>query len=293
MGVMRDAVRVDLIVDSRCLLGEGVTWDELTQTLIWVDIDGKQLHRLNSAGQHVVQSLAHSASVVVPIRDGGLLGVSGLDIGVLGDDGEVGDLIATLPPNGDGNANDGRCDPQGRLWIGTVDRSGKNDGGLFCVDSDGVLIKVRDGRALSNGIDWSPDGRKCYHVDSLHRTVDEMILNSDGLPEKVRTLAHFDAIPDGLSVDIDGGIWIALWDGGAVMRLTPEGEIDRRIEVPGGWITSCAFGGPDLRTLYITSARIDLDPDVAKTCPSAGGLFACDVGVSGRGYTPFGKVPGA
>lgn len=288
---MRDAVRVDLIVDSRCLLGEGVTWDELTQTLIWVDIDGKQLHRLNSAGRHVAQSLAQSASVVVPIRDGGLLGVSGLDIGVLGDDGELSDLIATLPANGDGHANDGRCDPQGRLWIGTVDRSGNNDGGLFCVDSDGVLIKVHDGRALSNGIDWSPDGRKCYHVDSLHRTVDEMTLNSDGLPEEVRTLAHFDAIPDGLSVDIDGGIWIALWDGGAVVRLTPEGETDRRIEVPGGWITSCAFGGPGLRTLYITSARIDLDHDLAKTCPSAGGLFACDVGVSGRGYTPFGKVP--
>ena len=288
---MRDVVQVDLVVDSQCLLGEGVTWDNSTQTLLWVDIDNSQLFRLHADGKHEVQSLAQSASVVVPTRDGGLLAVSGLGVGVLGDDGEVADLIASLPADGDGRANDGRCDPQGRLWIGTVDRSGKNAAGLFCVDSEGAIVKVRDGRALSNGIDWSPDGSKCYHVDSLHRTVEEMTLNSDGLPEEVRTLASFDAIPDGLSVDIDGGIWIALWDGGAVVRLMPDGRIDRRVEVPGGWITSCAFGGRDLQTLYITSARIDLDPEIAKTCPSAGSLFACDVGVSGRGYTPFGKIP--
>jgi sugar lactone lactonase YvrE len=288
---MEIAAQIDLVVDCRCLLGEGVTWDDATQTLLWVDIENSQLFRLRTDGTHEVQSLAQSASVVVPTRDGRLLAVSGLGVGVLGDDGKVGDLIASLAADGDGHANDGRCDPQGRLWIGTVDRSGKNAAGLFCVDSEGAIIKVRDGRALSNGIDWSPDGGKCYHVDSLHRTVEEMTLNSDGLPAEVRTLASFDAIPDGLSVDIDGGIWIALWDGGAVVRLSPDGKIDRRIEVPGGWITSCAFGGRDLRTLYITSARTDLDPEIAKTCPSAGSLFACDVGVSGRGYTPFGKIP--
>ena len=288
---MQDAVRVDLVVNSHCLLGEGVTWDDATQTLLWVDIENSQLFQLRTDGTHEVQSLAQSASVVVPTRDGRLLAVSGLGVGFLGDDGKVRDLIASLPADGDGHANDGRCDPQGRLWIGTVDRSGKNAAGLFCVDSEGVLIKVRDGRALSNGIDWSPDGSKCYHVDSLLRAVEEMTLNSDGLPKEVRTLANFDAIPDGLSVDRDGGIWIALWDGGGVVRLTPDGKIDRRIDVPGGWITSCAFGGPDLRTLYITSARIDLDPVIAKTFPSAGSLFACDVGVSGRGYTPFGKIP--
>jgi len=291
MKAMRDAVRVDLVVDSHCLLGEGVTWDDATQTLLWVDIENSQLFRLRTDGTHEVQSLAQSASVVVPTRDGRLLAVSGLGVGVLGDDGKLGDLIASLPADGDGHANDGRCDPQGRLWIGTVDRSGKNAGGLFCVDSEGAIVKVRDGRALSNGIDWSPDGSKCYHVDSLLRTVEEMTLNSDGLPEEFRTLASFDDIPDGLSVDRDGGIWIALWDGGGVVRLTPDGKIDRRIDVPGGWITSCAFGGPDLRTLYITSARIDLDPEIAKTFPFAGALFACDVGVSGRGYTPFGKIP--
>ncbi|MEI6742964.1 MAG: SMP-30/gluconolactonase/LRE family protein [bacterium] len=288
---MRDVVQVDLVVDSQCLLGEGVTWDESTQTLLWVDIDGRQLHRMDSSGRHEAQSLVAPISVVIPTRDGRLLAVSGLGVGFLGDDGVVVDLIASLPADGDGHANDGRCDPQGRLWIGTVDRSGKNAAGLFCVDSEGAIVKARDGRALSNGIDWSPDGSKCYHVDSQHRTVEELTLNSDGLPAEVRTLASFDAIPDGLSVDIDGGIWIALWDGGAVVRLTPDGKIDRRIEVPGGWITSCAFGGRDLRTLYITSARTDLDPEIAKTCPSAGSLFACDVGVSGRGYTPFGKIP--
>ena len=122
---MRDVVQVDLVADSQCLLGEGVTWDDSTQTLLWVDIENSQLFRLHADGTHEVRSLAQSASVVVPTRDGGLLAVSGLGVGFLGDDGKVGDLIASLPADGDGHANDGRCDPQGRLWIGTVDRSGK------------------------------------------------------------------------------------------------------------------------------------------------------------------------
>lgn len=288
---MGDVVQVELIVDCRSLLGEAVTWDALTQTLLWVDIDGCLLYRLHTDGRHEVNTLAAPTSVVVPTANGGLLAVSGLAVATLGADGRLGETTAILPADGDGRANDGRCDPQGRLWIGTVDRSGDNRGGLFCVDDSGLVTKVRDGRALSNGIDWSPDGSKCYHADSLHRTVDELTLNSVGLPSSVRTLATFESIPDGVSVDADGGIWVALWDGGGIVRLTPDGKIDRRVDVPGGWITSCAFGGRDLRTLYITSARVDLNPEQTRTFPSAGSLFACDVGVAGRGYTPFGRLP--
>ena len=287
---MGGATQVDLIVDCQCLLGEGVTWDDKTQTLIWVDIDGRQLHRLHSSGRHEVQNLVAPTCVVVPTVAGGLLAVSGLAVANLSAEGVLSESIAKLPADGDGQANDGRCDPQGRLWIGTVDRSGNNRGGLFCVDDSGVVIKVRDGRALSNGIDWSPDGTKCYHADSLHRTVDELTLDNNGLPKSVRTLITFDSsLPDGVSVDAEGGIWVALWDGGGVVRLTPDGKVDQRIDVPGGWITSCAFGGRDLRTLYITSARVDLDSERTEMNPSAGSLFACDVGVAGRGYTPFGS----
>lgn len=282
---------VEAVVECQSLLGEGVTWDAATSTLLWVDIDGRILHQMSEDGRHDRRALAATTSVVVPTRSGELLAVSGLSVGLLGQDGALGVVVADLPPDGDGRANDGRCDPQGRLWIGTVDRSGEHRGGLFCVDSSGGVRKVRSGRALSNGIDWSPDGTKCYHVDSLRRTVDELVLDQAGLPVTERTLATFDVLPDGLSVDAEGGIWVALWDGGGVVRLTAAGDVDHKIEVPGGWITSCAFGGADLRTLYITSATVDLDDARRRSSPAAGSLFACRPGVAGRGYTPFGRPP--
>jgi sugar lactone lactonase YvrE len=281
---------VDLVVECRSLLGEGVTWDATTSTLLWLDIDGCLLHRLHGDGRHEQNQLTAPTSVVVPTRTGELLAVSGLRVGTLKASGDIGPVLAELPPDGDGRANDGRCDPQGRLWIGTVDRSGDHRAGVFCVADSGVVRQVRSGRALSNGIDWSPDGSKCYHVDSLHRTIDELSLDESGFPVSERTLATFDELPDGVSVDMDGGIWVALWDGGGVVRLSPRGAIDYRIDVPGGWITSCAFGGADMRTLYITSASVDLDDARRSAHPAAGSLFACQPGVAGRGYTPFGTA---
>ena len=283
---------VDLVVECRSLLGEGVTWDAATSTLWWLDIDGRLLHRLFSDGRHEEVAVSSPTSVVVPTSTGELLVVSGLEVGILSDSGAIGSVLAELPPDGDGRANDGRCDPHGRLWIGTVDRSGEHRAGVFCVDDSGFVRRVRSGRALSNGIDWSPDGSKCYHADSLHRTVDELTLDDKGFPVSERTIATFDELPDGVSVDMEGGIWIALWDGGGVVRLSPSGEIDCRIDVPGGWITSCAFGGADLRTFYITSATVDLDDARRHANPSAGSLFACRPGVAGRGYTPFGTPQG-
>lgn len=283
---------VDLVVECRSLLGEGVTWDATTSTLLWLDIDGRLLHRLHSDGRHAAVVVSSPTSVVVPTSTGELLAVSGLEVGMLNASGAIGSVLAELPPDGDGRANDGRCDPHGRLWIGTVDRSGEHRAGMFCVDDSGFVRRVRSGRALSNGIDWSPDGSKCYHVDSLHRTVDELTLDDKGFPVSERTIATFDVLPDGVSVDMEGGIWVALWDGGGVVRLSPSGEIDCRIDVPGGWITSCAFGGADLRTLYITSATVDLDDARRRANPSAGSLFACRPGVAGRGYTPFGTPQG-
>jgi len=283
---------VDLVVECRSLLGEGVTWDATTSTLLWLDIDGRLLHRLHSDGRHAAVVVSSPTSVVVPTSTGELLAVSGLEVGMLNASGAIGSVLSELPPDGDGRANDGRCDPHGRLWIGTVDRSGEHRAGVFCVEDSGFVRRVRSGRALSNGIDWSPDGSKCYHADSLHRTVDELTLDDNGFPVSERTIATFDVLPDGVSVDMEGGIWVALWDGGGVVRLSPSGEIDCRIDVPGGWITSCAFGGADLRTLYITSATVDLDDARRRANPSAGSLFACRPGVAGRGYTPFGTPQG-
>lgn len=282
------AVRV--VVDSRSLLGEGVTWDAASGTLIWLDIDGQLLHRLDSDGNHTSQRLPSLTSVVVPHRTGGLIAVAGLEVRRLDGDGAFGDLVATLPADGDGRANDGRCDPRGRLWVGTVDRSGQNRAGLFRVDESGEVELMLPGRALSNGIDWSPDGRRCYHADSLLRRIEVIELDEDGSPTSTHEFARFSTMPDGLSVDADGCVWVALWDGGGVQRFRPDGQLDRTMTVPGGWVTSCAFGGDALRTLYITSARTDLGDEARHAFPHAGSLFAVEVDVAGRGYTPFGRV---
>ena len=286
---MKHESNVDVAVDCRSLLGEGVTWDANSDTLLWLDIDQRLFHRLHTDGRHESTLLERTTSVIVPRRGGGFLAVAGLDVVAMDERGRFEAVIATLPPDGDGRANDGRCDPQGRLWVGTVDRSDARRAGLFRVDDSGDIVRVLSDRALSNGIDWSPDGRRCYHADSLLRRIDVVLLDEGGLIREVREFARFTAMPDGLSVDEEGGVWVALWDGGAVQRFDPDGRLDRTLPVPGGWITSCAFGGAELRTLYITTARADLDPDALGRHPHAGSLFAVDVDVAGRGYTPFGS----
>jgi sugar lactone lactonase YvrE len=236
-----------------------------------------------------VRQLESASTLVVPDEYGGLIGTRANNVVALADDGREERVLATLPTTGDGRTNDGRCDPRGRLWVGTVDRSGHNEAGLFCVDAAGTVTRVRDGVGLSNGIDWSPDGRRCYYVDSATRRVDVFELGDDGLPTGWRPLVETDFTPDGLTVDADGGVWVAAWDGGAVHRFTPDGRLDRTVEVPGGFITSCAFGSAT--TLFITSARVELADEQLVRQPRAGGLFAVDVGVTGRGYTPFKSPP--
>jgi sugar lactone lactonase YvrE len=286
---MRQQSAVGVVVDCRSLLGEGVTWDAGSRTLLWLDIDQRLFHRLHEDGRHECTTLERSVSVVVPRRGGGFVAVAGCEVVTLEEDGRFGPVIATLPADGDGRANDGRCDPHGRLWVGTVDRSGARQAGLFRVDDSGEVVKVLSRRALSNGIDWSPDGRRCYHADSLLKRIDVLHLDAQGLPEETREFARFESMPDGLSVDEQGGVWVALWDGTAVQRFDADGRLDRTLSVPGGWITSCAFGGTGLRTLYITTARVDLDADTLHRHPHAGSLFAIELEVAGRGYTPFGS----
>ena len=278
----------EAVVECACDLGEGPTWDAARQRLLWLDIDGQVLHQLSVEGHHTAVAIDQRVSAVVPDVDGHLVAVAGLTVARLDEDGRVGAVLATLPPDGDGLSNDARCDPKGRLWVGTVDRSGEMQAGLFCVSADGTIRQVRDRVALSNGIDWSPDGRSCYYVDSLLHRVDKLHLDDEGFPIRTETLVEVDAIPDGLSVDAEGGVWVALWDGGAVHRYSPTGSLDRIVKVPGGFITSCAFGGPEGTTLFITSARGGLPETDLRSQPQAGALFGVDVGVAGRGYTPFG-----
>lgn len=284
----RTPITADLAIDCGCLLGEGPTWDASGARLLWLDIDGRKLHQLGETDEHTTNDLDNRVTAVAPHAMGGLAVAVDCSVVHLDEQLRVTETIAALPRDGDGFTNDGRVDPLGRLWIGTVDRSGAQQAGLFCVDAEGSVTKVLDGVGLSNGLDWSPDGRICYYVDSFEHTVRSLHLGPDGLPERVETFARIEATPDGLTVDSDGGVWVALWDGNAVHRFTPDGRLDRVVEVPGGFITSCAFGGQDLATLYITTARDGLSAEELQRTPSAGGLFTADVSATGRGYTAFG-----
>lgn len=283
---MTNVTTADLVVDSACLLGEGPTWDGHDRLLLWLDIDAQMLHLLDADGVHTSVALDARVTAVVPHAHGGLIAAADCAVAHLDEHGRLGAVIAPLPSAGDGVTNDGRCDPSGRLWVGTVDRSGERRAGLFCVSPGGSVTTVRTDVGLSNGIDWSPDGRTAYYVDSFARCVQRLHLDEAGLPVRSDVLVDVDAIPDGLTVDADGCVWLALWDGGAVHRYRPDGRLDRVVNVPGGFVTSCAFA--DDTTLYITTARIDLPEDGLREHPHAGGLFAADVGVTGRGYTAFG-----
>lgn len=278
--------RAHVAVDTRCTLGEGPTWDVARRRLLWLDIHAQDLHEW-SDDRHRVTALGQRATAVAPSSDGRLVAVVGTSVVVLDAAGRITTTVADLPPDGDGTANDARCDPRGRLWVGTVDRSGARRAGLFVVSADGAVRKVRGGCGLSNGLDWSPDGSTCYFADTFAHRVHRLHLDLDGLPESSSVLFETDLLPDGLSVDADGGVWVAFWDGGAVHRYTPEGHLDHVVEIPlGGFVTSCAFGGTDLRTMFVTTATGSGDD--ASVDEHAGAVFAVDVGVAGRGYTAFG-----
>lgn len=157
--------------------------------------------------------------------------------------------------------NDAAVAPDGSLWTGTMRYDEAPGGGtLSRIAPDGTAATVLDDVAVSNGTGWSPDGRLMYYIDSPTRSIDVFDVGADQLPINRRKLASVDeGFPDGLTVDADGCVWVALWDGGAVRRYTPDGELDRVIELPVLRPTACAFGGADLTDLYITTARTGLE----------------------------------
>ncbi|MEU6320098.1 SMP-30/gluconolactonase/LRE family protein [Streptomyces sp. NPDC047009] len=251
----------EVAVRAEAALGEGPTWDTGARRLIWVDILGSRVHTYDPASGHrtVMATEQHvgaakprvGGGLVVNLRDGvGLYGPGGRDFRWL--------LREPVPGR---RANDAAVAPDGSLWAGTMRYDEAPGGGsLSRIAPDGTVRTVLDDVAVSNGTGWSPDGRLMYYIDSPTRRVDVLDVGDDGLPLDRRPLARVDrGFPDGLAVDADGCVWVALWDGGAVHRYTPSGELDRVLELPVPRPTACAFGGADLADLYITTARTGPD----------------------------------
>ena len=181
-----EVVSPEVAVACACELGEGPTWDAAQERLLWLDIDAQVLHQIGGGGHHTTTTLQRRVTAIVPDRQGGLVGAVDGTVARIDESGRIGSVIATLPSAGDGVTNDGRCDPLGRLWIGTTDRSGARRAGLFCVGADGSVVTVREGVGLSNGLDWSPDGNVCHYVDSFAGCIENLYLGREWSATAVR-----------------------------------------------------------------------------------------------------------
>jgi len=271
------------------LLGEGPVWSERECALYWVDIKGAKLRRYSVDTGAVTswQLPAEVGSFALRARGGAVVALrTGLHLL----DFDSGRATKICDPEGDrpdNRFNDGKCDCRGRFWAGTMrDDENAAEGSLYRLDADHSCTKMLSGVICSNGIGWSPDGATMYYTDTWARRIDAIEFDPEtGTLGPRRVFVRDDVpgegVPDGLTVDREGGVWSAKWDGWRVVRYAPDGSVDRIVATPVQRPTSVAFGGADLDTLYVTSARIGLDPAALRQAPQSGGLFALDPGVRG------------
>jgi sugar lactone lactonase YvrE len=267
-------------------LGEGPVWDAAGQALYWIDGPPGRVHRLDAAGRHAAWDAGQPVGAVFPRAGGGLL-VAARD-GFLALDPASGAVTMLAPVESgrpENHLNDGACDRAGRLYAGTMAADETpGAGALYRLDPDLSVTRLLTGIGISNGIGWSPDERLMYYVDSLAYQVDVFDYDpATGAIEGRRRLASVgqgEIMPDGLAVDAEGGVWVAQWGGGVLFRYHADGRLDRTVQFPHAHVTSCAFGGPDLDRLYVTTA--------AGPANAAGGLFVLTPGVTGLPAHPFG-----
>jgi sugar lactone lactonase YvrE len=280
---------VELVLDARAELGEGPVWDGRGRQLVWVDVMRGRVHLFAPADNRLRSiEVGQPVGAAAPRRGGGLVLALRDGFARLDTDSSGLEWIASVESDRrDQRMNDGGCDPAGRFWAGTMaldERPGA--GSLYRLDPGGQVEVMLREVTVSNGLDWSGDGRRLYYVDSPTRRID--VFDFDAESGSLSDRRPFVSVPsaagtpDGLTLDDEGFVWLALWGGGAVHRYSPEGSLDRVVPLPVSHPTSCAFGGDDLRDLYITSAWIALPPAERERQALAGGLFRCRPGVAGR-----------
>ncbi|MHB9850905.1 SMP-30/gluconolactonase/LRE family protein [Streptomyces krungchingensis] len=277
----------EVAVRADAALGEGPTWDAEAQRLVWVDILGSRVHTYAPAsGRRTVMTTEQHVGAAKPRAGGGLVVNLRDGVGLYGPPGS-GEAFRWLhrEPVPGRRANDAAVAPDGSLWFGTMRYDEAPRGGtLSRITPDGAVRTVLDDVAVSNGTGWSPDGRLMYYIDSPTRRIDVFDVDADGLPYGRRQLAAVeDGFPDGLTVDAEGCVWVALWDGGAVHRYAPDGTLDQVIALPVRRPTACAFGGPGLTDLYITTARTGLDAPH----PLSGSVLVVPGAGKGLAQAPF------
>lgn len=274
------------LADVKAVLGEGPVWVAREQALYWLDIKGRSIFRLGSDDRIAEWKPPFRISSLAPREQGGF--VAGSENGFAFVDPEAGryELHANPEPERPTNRfNDGKLDRFGHFWAGTMDdEEVLATGALYRLDQHRNWRRMDDGYRVTNGPAFSPGGRLMYHNDSARQVTFVYDIDEEGMARNRRLLREYEegeGYPDGMTVDAEGCLWIAFWDGWCVRRYSPGGELLDTIELPVQRPTSCAFGGPDLGRLFITSARGGLDGQALERQPQAGGLFAVMPGVGG------------
>jgi sugar lactone lactonase YvrE len=284
------------IVKIENFLGEGPLWHPIHQMLYWVDIEKMEVHGLEPhTNRHRVWETRKKVGAVVAAANGNLILALQGEIAELDPaNGKIKSLVkleADLPEN---RCNDGKCDAAGRFWIGTMHVDCKpGTGSLYCVDTHLQVTKVLTGLTIANGMGWSPDGDYMYFIDSADCQVKRFKFSSEKVSlEQEKIILRFEkerGLPDGMCVDSEGMLWIGFWGGSCVGRYDPAtGKHLGDIRVTAPHVTSCCFGGPDLQTLFITTAREGLTPQQLKEFPLSGSLFSCDTAIKGSEVHLFG-----
>jgi sugar lactone lactonase YvrE len=289
---MTDRIEARCVADVKAVLGEGPIWVEREQALYWVDVKGRRVFRLDIDEQLQQWETPMRVGSIAPRAGGGF--IAGTEYGFAQIDLQQGRFQVFHNPEEDrpdNRFNDGKVDARGRFWAGTMDdREEEAVGTLYRLDPDRSCVAIDEGYKVTNGPAFSPDSRTLYHTDSARQVIYAFDLRADGSVGARRELARFgdgDGYPDGMTVDSEGCLWVAFWDGWCLRRLSPEGERLQEIALPVQRPTSCAFGGPGLDQLYVTSASINLDADELALQPCAGGLLLLEAPVNGISPVPF------
>jgi sugar lactone lactonase YvrE len=278
--------RVEVAIRTDALLGEGPRWDPATRRLLWVDIEGRALHVSDPASgeDRAIQLWSRVGAASWTTDDDTVLVALADRLALLELAGESLRTLVEIPHAGHMRLNDGACDAAGRFWVGSMALDEAPGVAALYRYADGVLDRMLDGVTLSNGLGWSPDGTRMYYVDSLGYRIDVFDFDAgSGTISNRREFAAIDradGIPDGLAVDDDGGVWLALWGGFAVRRYDPGGGLDLVVDVPAEKVTACCFGGEDRRSLFVTTAAPD------------GNVYVADAGVTGPPAHRF-QIPGS
>ena len=286
------------VIDApQTVIGEGPMWSVRDQVLYWIDVVSRRIFRLRpETGRVDVRDLPYAPSAVIPRASGGLLLITKKGMALMDfDRPELESVPVSLVDFKKELFNDAKCDSAGRLWVGTRDLHVKEpNGGLFCIHADFSMHRHGSDLVVSNGIAWAESGRVMYHVDSHPGRIDAYDFDaSAGTLSNRRVFRDYvkeraAAIPDGCTIDAEGGLWVAEVGNWHICRYTPDGRLDREIRMPFQKPTSVMFGGADLATLYVTSMRFGLTDAALGDQPLAGSLLQLDVGVKGKPENVFG-----